>query len=150
MVSIKRFKLRFILVSVLLTFLIGGCAYDPHYHEPHGHAHYHYDPYDYHYYPGVRVYFHFSTGHYYYHHRNRWVRARVLPPHIYIHPHDRVRIKIKSKEPYLKHHEHRKIYAPKPRREYKADKRSSLREHQANRKKHEDYKRNRDRPARQR
>ena len=147
MVSVKRFKPRFVLVSVLLAFLIGGCVYDPHYHEPHGYADYHYDPYDYYYYPRVRVYFHFSTGDYYYHHRNRWNRARVLPPHIYLHPHDRVRIKIKSREPYLKHPEHRKKYVPRPRHEYKADKRSNVREREENRRKYEGYKRNRDKPA---
>lgn len=150
MASVKSNKPQFVLVSLLLVFLVGGCVYDSHYHGPAGYADYNYDPYDYYYYPGANVYFQFSTGFYYYHEHNRWVQARVLPSHIYLHPHDRVQIKIKSREPYLEQPEHRRKYVPQLRQEYKVDKRSEMEEREENRRKYEGYKKHREQPARNR
>lgn len=150
MVFIKRFKSKFALVSVLFAFLIGGCVYYPPHHDPHAHADYYYDPHDYYFYPSVGVYFHFSTGYYYHHHHGRWIRTRVLPPHIRIHPRDRVHLKIKSKDPYLKHREHQKKYVKSPRPKYKVDERSNRQERESNRMRHEEYKRKRSSPGKKR
>jgi len=150
MVPLKTNGARFVLVSVSLVFLIGGCVYDPYYHDPRGQVDRYYDPYDYHYYPGSNVYFHFSTGDYYYHEHNRWNRTHVLPPHIYLHPQDRVRIKIKEKEPYLEHREHQHKYVPQRRPDYKVDRKDDETEREQNRSRHEDYRRGQDQSGRER
>lgn len=101
---------------------LSGCAHDPYYSGPVHRPYYpHYYPYyyDYYYYPSVRVYFNYSRGYYYYPSGKRWIRSKVLPPHIRLHPRDRVITRIDSDKPYLKHQEHRKKY--QPRREYRPD-----------------------------
>ena len=148
MYRVKNLKARYVPISIMLAFLFGGCVYDPHYNVPPPSARHYYDPYDYYYYPGVNVYFHFTTGFYYYHDRTRWIRTHILPPHIYIYPHDRVRIKIKSKEPYLRHNEHKERYTPRPMPKYKIEKKSSIKEREENRMLHDNYKKNRDKSGR--
>lgn len=110
--------IRFFLISTGLAAALTACVYDPYYYPPSGRHYYpYYYPYyyDYYYYPGVRVYFQFSTGYYFYYSRNRWIRTRVLPPHIHLDPWDRVTLRLKSDKPYLKHKEHIHKYQPRPR-----------------------------------
>lgn len=119
--------LKFSIKSLGLIFAFGltACVYDPHYHE-HDHDGYYQDHhvhhpyyYDYWYYPSVSVYFHYSSGHYYYHSGKRWIRTKVLPPHIRLDRRERANIRIKGDKPYLKHQEHQKKY--KSRGKFKAD-----------------------------
>lgn len=137
MVKTRLLQMRVVLLSVLLVILLPGCVYDPYYSGPPPRTHYYPHPHDYYYYPGVRVYFHFSTGYYYYYDRNRWLRARVLPPHIYIDPRDRVRLRIETAKPYIKHKEHQRKYVPPQKFRY--DKHRSLKEREENRKWYKEY-----------
>lgn len=109
---------RTLLVSIGVVTGLSACVYDPYYHYPPGHHYYpYYYPYyyDYYYYPGVSVYYQFSTGFYFYFSNNRWIRSKVLPPHIHLDAWDRVTIRVESDKPYLKHKEHVLKYQPRPR-----------------------------------
>ena len=110
--------IRLFVISIGLMAGLSACVYDPHYYYPPGHRYQpHYYPYyyEYYYYPGVSVYFQFTTGFYFYYSKNRWIRTKVLPPHIHLNPRNRVKIWVDNDKPYLKHKEHVKIYKPKPR-----------------------------------
>lgn len=110
--------IRSFLVSLMLVMGLSACVYDPHYYGPPAHRYYpYYYPYyyDYYFYPSARVYFQFSTGFYYYYYRDRWIRTKVLPPHIHVNPWERVTIRVDSDKPYLNYREHVKKYPPKPR-----------------------------------
>ena len=112
-------KYRLLLPVIVLAASLSACVYDPYYHRP-APAHHHYYPYyypyyyDYYYYPSVQVYFQFSTGFYFYFSNHRWIKTRVLPPHIHLYPRERVTIRLDGDKPYLKHHEHVKKYRPLP------------------------------------
>lgn len=111
-------SIRLLVASLGFVVALSACVYDPHYHYPPGqryHSYYYPYYYDYFYYPGVQVYFHFSTGYYYYYSRNRWIRSKVLPPHIHLNPWDRVTLRIAGDKPYLKHKEHKQKFKPRPR-----------------------------------
>lgn len=103
------------LATAGLIVAFSACVYDPRYPGPRYHPYYYPFYYDYYYYPGVRVYFQFSTGYYFYFSRNRWVRTRVLPPHIHLRSADRVKIRIDSDKPYLRHREHARRYPSRTR-----------------------------------
>ena len=112
-------KYRLLLPVIAMAASLSACVYDPYYHGP-APAHPHYYPYyypyyyDYYYYPSAQVYFQFSTGFYFYFLNNRWIKTRVLPPHIHLYPRERVTIRLDTDKPYLKHRDHVKKYRPVP------------------------------------
>jgi hypothetical protein len=114
--NILRFIKSFIL-SLGLVIGLSACVYDPYYSGA-GPAHHSYFPYyypfyyDYYFYPSVRVYFNFSTGHYYYPSGKRWIRSKILPPHIRLDSRERVTTRVEGDKPYLKHQQHIQKYQP--------------------------------------
>lgn len=114
--DISRVFKPFIL-SLSLVVGLTACIYDPYYSGPanrHSYFPYYYPfYYDYYYYPSVQVYFHFSTGHYYYPHGKRWIRSRVLPPHIHLDSRERVITRVEGDKPYLKNKHHIQKFQPR-------------------------------------
>ena len=133
--SFKPFAL-----SLSIVFSLSGCVYDPYYHGPSYHPYYpYYYPfyYDYYFYPSVRVYFNFSTGHYYYPSGKRWIRSKVLPPHIRLDSRERVTTRIEGDKPYLKNKQH--IQKFQPRRDYRSDPQINRKEQLRNLKSYEQH-----------
>jgi len=103
-----------------LMLMTSSCFHDPYYHDSYyyGPPSYHvggtYYPYDYYYYPSVRVYFQYSSGFYFYISNSRWIRSRVLPPHIRLSDRDRVFLRLKSDKPYKLNRQHAERYRPRP------------------------------------
>jgi hypothetical protein len=116
--KIARHTKSFIL-SLGLLLGLSACVYDPYYHGP-GPARHTYYPYyypfyyDYYFYPSVQVYFNFSTGYYYYLKGKRWIRTKVLPPHIHLDPRERVTTRVEGDKPYLKNEQHLRQYKTRP------------------------------------
>jgi len=100
-----------------------------------GSAYSYYD--DYYYYPSARVYFHIYTGYYYYWAGNHWLRSRVLPGYIRLHASDRYRLTIKDRYPYLRDHEYRERYRPRPTLRFNEG--NDLRERQLNSRRYQEY-----------
>lgn len=100
---------------LLLLAILPGCVYyDP---APYSRPDVRYQSpyyYDYHYYPSTGIYFNVYSGRYYYRSRNRWIQARVLPPHIYIGPRERIHLRIWSDQPYRNYNLHRQRFRPHP------------------------------------
>ena len=121
MMDISRVFKPFAL-SLGIVVALSGCVYHP-YHS--GSARFSYYPYyypfyfDYYFYPSVRVYFNFSTGYYYYPSGERWIRSKVLPPHLHLDSRERVTKRIEGDKPYLKNKQH--IQEFQPRRDYRSD-----------------------------
>lgn len=134
--SFKPFALSLSIVAAL-----SGCVYDPYYYGPAHHHSYlpYYYPfyYDYYFYPSVRVYFNFSTGYYYYPSGKRWVRSKLLPPHIRLDSRERVTTRIEGDKPYLKNKQH--IQKHQPRRDYRFDPKINKKEQTRNLKSYEQH-----------
>lgn len=110
------------ILSLGLVIGLSACVYDPYYSGPVRHSYFpHYYPffYDYYFYPSVQVYFNFSTGYYYYPSGKRWIRSKVLPPHIRLDSRERVTTRVEGDKPYLKNQQHIQKY--QPRRDYRPD-----------------------------
>lgn len=107
------------ILSLGLVMGLSACVYDPYYHGP-GPVRHTYYPYfypfyyDYYFYPSVQVYFNFSTGYYYYLSGKRWIRTRVLPPHIHLDSRERVTTRVEGDKPYLKNKQHLQQFKPRP------------------------------------
>ena len=144
MLIISKISPRIIFRRILIPAVIAislfsaGCVYDPVYYGPPPHSDYRPHIYDYYYYPSVGVYFHFTSGYYYYRDRQRWIRSRVLPPHIHIDSKSRVRIRVDADKPMVRHKEHVRTYKPRP--DYHSDKKRSIKEREANKRWYENYK----------
>jgi hypothetical protein len=95
--------LRSTLASVLL---LAGCVDEPYYTSGYPQS------YDYYYYPGDDVYYHPYSGWYYYQDHGRWLRAHQLPPSRHLDWHQRRLLIIREPEPWRRHEEHRRDYAP--------------------------------------
>lgn len=115
-------SLRPFVLSLSIVAGLTGCVYDPYYSAP---VHHSYNPYyypfyyDYYFYPSVRVYFNFSSGYYYYPYDKRWIRSKVLPPHIRLDARERVTTRVEGNKPYLKNNQH--IQKFQPSRDYRPD-----------------------------
>lgn len=76
----------------------------------------HYPPqavyYDYWYYPAIGCYFDIRTNYYIYFEHDRWIRVRVLPPHLrpYLGRHEIIRSP--HQRPYAEHQRHQDQYPP--------------------------------------
>ena len=115
-------KVKYIkpLILSLAAFMgLSACAYNPNFRGP-GPDHRTYYPYfypyyyDYYFYPSVQVYFNFSTGYYYYLSGKRWIRTKVLPPHIHLDSRERITTRVEGDKPYLKNEQHLRQFKPRP------------------------------------
>ena len=131
-----------LLLSLGVIMGLSACVYDPYYHGPtpvrHTYYPYYYPfYYDYYFYPSVQVYFNFSTGFYYYFSGKRWIRAKVLPPHIRLDPRERVTTRVEGDKPYLKNKQHLRQFKPRP--DYRRDPQIHKREQLQNLKSYEQH-----------
>jgi hypothetical protein len=76
----------------------------------------HYPPqavyYDYWYYPAIGCYFDIRTNYYIYFEHDRWIRVRVLPPHLRPYLGRHVIIRSPHQRPYAEHQRHQDQYPP--------------------------------------
>jgi hypothetical protein len=108
---VERSRIRFLTAALASLATLGLPACSERYYgaPPRSYPPHHYD---YYYYPDVDVYFHIYSGWYYYRDHRHWRRVRRLPHHIHLRPHHRHRLRIWDSEPWYRHEEHRRRYAP--------------------------------------
>lgn len=101
------------LVAVVLTLPLSACVVvrDDGYHPvpPPPPAHIWFDFW---YYPHVSVYYDYRLGFYYYPSGGRWIKVRVLPPHLRGRLGSHVDVRSRDRDPWRHHEEHRRKHPP--------------------------------------